>query len=227
LTLLDVDHYLARADYSSEVLVVNDGSTDATAAIVERFLHLIPNLRFLNYSEKNHGKGWAVRQGMLRARGNIRLFMDADNAVSVNQFENMLPFFKEGYEVIIGSRAIEGAELAPPQPWWRRVLGKGGYLFIQALAVPGIWDTQCGFKAFSEEAAHRIFGAAVIDQWCFDVETLALARQFGLRIKEIPVRWVNNPHSSVRWSSYFSTFRDLLKISFKLRKGEYNKEQRQ
>jgi dolichyl-phosphate beta-glucosyltransferase len=220
LTLVDIDRWLSRAEYSSEILVINDGSTDATAAIVERFAHLMPNLRLLNHAE-NRGKGWTVRQGMLQAHGNFRLFMDADNAVSVDQFDGMLPFLKEGYEVVIGSRTVKGAKLAPPQPLWRRLLGKGGNLFIQILAVPGIWDTQCGFKAFGEEAARKIFGAAVIDQWGFDVEALALARRFGFKIKEIPVRWANDPRSAVGGSAYFSTLRDVIRIGLKLRKGEY------
>ncbi len=221
LTLVDIDRQLSRAEYSSEILVINDGSTDATAAIVERFTRLMPDLRLLNHAE-NHGKGWTVRQGMLQAHGNFRLFMDADNAVSVDQFNNMLPFLKEGYDVVIGSRTVKGAKLAPPQSLWRRLLGKGGNLFIQALVVPGIWDTQCGFKAFSEEAARKIFGAAVIDQWGFDTEALALARRFGFKIKEIPVRWANHPYSAVGGRAYFSTLRDVWRVWRRLARGEYN-----
>ena len=161
---------------------------------------------------------------MLQARGNFRLFMDADNATSVDHFDKMLPFFKEGYGVVIGSRTAKGAHLEPPQPLWRRILGKGGNLIIQALATPGIWDTQCGFKAFSEEAAEKIFRTSVIGGWGFDVEALVLAKLYGFKIKEIPVRWVNDERSKVNGGAYFSTLADVVKIRLKLWKGEYNKK---
>ncbi len=221
LTLVDVDRRLSRAEYSSEILVVNDGSTDATVAVVERFKHLTPYLRLIELKE-NLGKGYAVRQGMLAARGNFRLFMDADNATSVDQFDKMLPFLKEGYDVVIGSRTAKGARLEPPQPFWKQLLGKAGNLAIQALAVPGIWDTQCGFKAFSEAAAVKIFGLMRVDGWGFDVEALVLAKRLGFKIKEVPVRWVNDARSTVGLKAYFSTLADVLHIRLRLARGEYN-----
>jgi dolichyl-phosphate beta-glucosyltransferase len=220
LTLADIDRKLSAVEYSSEVIVVDDGSRDATVAIVRQMGRIMKNLRVIE-NPVNHGKGWAVRKGMLAAKGNWRLFTDADNSTSIDQFANMAPFFKEGYAVVIGSRAAKGAKLVPAQPWYRQVLGKVGNLIIRTLAVPGVRDTQCGFKCFSEEAAERIFSVARVDRWGFDVEALALARTFGYRVKEIPVTWVNSTESKVKGSAYLSTLIDVWRIRRALRNGTY------
>ncbi|MEK7568051.1 MAG: dolichyl-phosphate beta-glucosyltransferase [Patescibacteria group bacterium] len=220
LTLIDVDKHLSRADFSYEIIVVNDGSKDATSEIVKRFSHLIKNLRLIDNKE-NHGKGWVVRQGMLEAKGNVRIFTDADNSTSIDQFFKMMPHFKEGYDVVIGSRDIEGSRLVPPQPAYKRFAGNIGNLIIQVLLLPGIWDTQCGFKAFSEEAAEKIFKIAKIDRWGFDVEALALAKEFGYKIKEIPVVWVNDLSSHVSASAYLQVLLEVLKIKWLLITKKY------
>ena len=230
LTLMDVDKKLSEAEYSSEVIVVDDGSTDNTVQVVKNFSNAMQNLRVVENAE-NHGKGWVVREGMLAARGNWRLFMDADNSTSVDQFEHMMPLLsagggsayggKESYDVVIGSRAVPGAKLEPPQGLLRQILGRMGNRLIQALVIPGIKDTQCGFKCFSEESAERVFRVATIDRWGFDVEALALARHFGYKVKEIPVRWVNDTDSRVKGSAYLSTLRDVFMVRRKFSRGEY------
>ncbi|MEK7555246.1 MAG: dolichyl-phosphate beta-glucosyltransferase [Patescibacteria group bacterium] len=220
LTLIDIDKHLSGAGYSYEIVVVNDGSKDATPEIVKRFSHLIKNLRLID-NQENHGKGWVVRQGMLESKGDIRLLMDADNATSVDQFSKMIPHLKEGYQVVIGSRDIEGAKLIPPQPWYKRQLGNIGNLFIQILLLPGIWDTQCGFKAFTKEAAEKIFSLTKIDRWGFDPEALALAKKFGYKIKEIPVTWVNNPISRVKITTYIQVLLEVVKIKWWIITGKY------
>lgn len=220
LTLVDIDRHLSEAEYSYEIIVVNDGSKDSTADVVNRLEHLVKNLRIID-NEENHGKGWVVRQGMLASKGNWRLFTDADNSTSIDQFNKMIPYFKEGYDVVIGSRAVKGAELKPAQPWYRQILGKAGNVFLQVLILKGIKDTQCGFKCFSEEAAERIFKIAKIDRWGFDIEALALARKFGYKIKEMPVVWVNDTRSSVGLGAYLTTFVEAVKIKLWLRKGKY------
>lgn len=221
-TLIDVDKKLSDAEYSSEVIVVSDGSKDATAEIVRRFAEHMRNLKLIDNKE-NHGKGWVVRQGMLSAKGNWRLFMDADNSTTVDQFGLMMPFLKEGYGVLFGSRAIAGAKLVPPQPWYRQIAGRAGNLIIQLLALPGIKDTQCGFKCFSEEAAERVFRSAKIDRWGFDVEALALAKLFGFRIKEMPITWANDVNSTVGLKAYASTLLDVVRVWWGIKKGTYLK----
>jgi dolichyl-phosphate beta-glucosyltransferase len=221
LTLIDVDKHLSEQEYSYEILVVNDGSTDATAEIVERFKPLIENLKILNLAT-NRGKGAAVRQGMLAAKGNWAVFMDADNSTSIIEFNKMMPYFDEGYEVVIGSRAVRGAKLNPAQPIHKQIAGKLGNLFIQLLLLRGIRDTQCGFKCFSEEAAKRIFSLGKIDRWGCDVESLALARALGYKIKEMPVYWVNDRRSHVNILSYFQVLIETVKIKWWLWRKAYN-----
>ncbi len=221
LALIDIDKHLSEQEYSYEILVVNDGSTDATAEIVERFKPLIENLKILNNKE-NRGKGAVVRDGMLAARGNWRVMMDADNSTSVVEFNKMIPYLEEGYEVVIGSRSVKGAKLNPPQNIFKQLAGKLGNLFVQILLLRGIWDSQCGFKCFSEEAAGRIFSIAKIDRWGFDVETLALARALGYQIKEMPIHWVNDASSRVHWNSYLQVLWEAIKVRWWLWKKSYD-----
>jgi dolichyl-phosphate beta-glucosyltransferase len=219
-TLLAMDAYLSRVNYPYEIVVVNDGSRDATADVVRNMTKVVKNLKLVDIKE-NHGKGSVVQHGMLAAKGDVRLFMDADNSTSVDQFENMIPFLKEGYGVVIGSRAVSGAKLTPPEPFYRQLIGKALNLVVQAMVLPGVWDTQCGFKAYTAEAAEKIFGVSKVSTWGFDVETLALARRFGYRIKEIPVRWVNDTRSHVKFSGGLQFLRDIARIRWWLWTGAY------
>jgi len=167
------------------------------------------------------GKGYTVREGMLAAYGRIRLFADADNATDISHFEAMRAFFDKGYEVVICSRDPKdaaGAKQAVSQVWWKRLLGNMGNLYIQWMAVPGIWDTQCGFKAFRDFAAEKIFNSAKINRWAFDVETLALAKRFGYKIGIVPANWINDPRTSVKFGSYFRTLWEVFKINRRLKK---------
>ncbi len=225
LTLIDVDRHLSGAKYPYEIIVVDDGSTDDTAEIVERFAKFIPNLRLLQRevkkSKKGNTKGFAVQLGMLEAKGRYRLFMDADNSTSVDQFEKMIPLFEKGREVVIGSRAHKGSELTPAQPILRQIPGKMGNIFIQVLLLPGIWDTQCGFKAFSEKATKEIFGLQRVAGWGFDVEVLSLAKWLGFDIGQIPVVWVNDLDSRVGLNAYIQVLLDTMRIRYWLWRGVY------
>lgn len=220
LTLIDADRHLSEQEYSYEIIVVSDGSTDATAEVVGRFQPLIENLKLIDNKE-NRGKGAVVRQGMLAAKGNWRVFMDADNSTAIVEFNKMLPYLDEGYEVIIGSRAVRGAKMSPPQAIIKRIAGRLGNWFVRWILLKGIKDSQCGFKCFSEEAAKRIFSLARIDRWGFDIEALALARALGYKIKEMPVYWVNDPRSHVRFTSYFQVFWEAAKVRWWLWRKAY------
>jgi len=221
MTLVDVDKHLTQQEYSYEIIVVNDGSTDKTAEIVKRFMPLVKNLKLADQGE-NKGKGAAVRLGMLTARGNWRVFMDADNSTSVIEFNKMLPYFKEGYEIVICSRSAKGSVLKPAQPIHKQALGKLGNLFVQLMLLKGLKDTQCGFKGFSEEVAHKIFMTTKIDNWAFDIEALALARIMGYKIKEIPVVWTNHPYSHVKLGDYVRLLWDMIRIKWWLWRKKYN-----
>jgi glycosyltransferase involved in cell wall biosynthesis len=219
--LVAMDHALSKSDFSYEMLVIDDGSPDKTAEIVSRMAGMIRNLQVVSLPE-NLGKGGAVRQGMLMAKGQVRLFTDADNSTSLDQFEKMIPYFKQGYAIVIASRAVAGAKLDPPEPFYRQVIGKALNLIVQALLLPGIWDTQCGFKAFTAEAAERVFKESRIPGWGFDVEILSLAKSMGFRIKEMPVRWVDDSRSHVKFSGGLQFLRDIIRIRWWLWRGEYS-----
>ena len=213
-TLLAVDQYLQKQLFDYEILVVSDGSRDKTAQIVADFKKNVKNLKLID-NKANHGKGWVVRQGMLAALGQVRLFMDADNATSVDHFDKMKPYFEQGADVVIGSRDtkdVKGAKQAVPQPWLKQQLGNLGNLLIQIGAVWGVWDTQCGFKAFSSQAAQNIFSRSKIDRWGFDIEALALARKLRYKIAIVPVYWINNPYSRVNLKGYLMTFKELFQV---------------
>jgi len=220
-TLRAIDEYLKKQDYSYEILVVSDGSQDRTVEVAQELTQKIQNLRVIVQKE-NHGKGYAVRKGMLTAKGEWRVFMDADNATTIDHVEKLWPEFKKGHEVVIGSRDIKGAEIAVRQAWWRQRLGDVFNLIVQVLSgLWGIWDTQCGFKGFSANAAQKIFSRCVIDRWAFDVEVLVIAKKFGFSIKEIPVRWVNDKESKVTFSGMVKMLLEVLQIAVNNIVGKY------
>lgn len=220
MTLFDIDKNLSQMDYSYEIIVVDDGSKDNTAEVVEKLTSIIKNLYLID-NEENKGKGGVVAQGMLEAKGTIRLFTDADNSTTIDQFSKLLPYFKEGYQVVIGSRQAKDAEISVKQPLYRQIIGKVGNLFIRLMAVPEIEDTQCGFKAFTQEAAREIFSRLTIKRWGFDVEVLAIARILGYKIKEVGIRWVNDPLSLVRGSAYLKTLIEVLKVRLNIWRKKY------
>jgi dolichyl-phosphate beta-glucosyltransferase len=231
-TLQSLDGYLRNQNYDYEILVVNDGSKDKTAEVAENLKLKIRNLKLIN-NKINQGKGAVVKQGMLEAKGEYRLFADADNSTSIDQTEKMWPYFKKtcpepaegGYDVVIGSRDVKGAVLDPPQPWLRNViLGEGFKLFRKiVIGLWGIEDTQCGFKCFSKKAVEDIFPRCKINRFAFDPEILIIAKKLKYKIKEIPVYWRNDPESKVNSKSIFKMALDLVKIKYNLIIGKYEK----
>lgn len=216
-TLFEIDKYLRQQQYEYEIIVVSDGSKDRTVEVVRNLQSQIPNLKLINNKE-NHGKGFVVRQGMLEAKGEYRLFTDADNSTSIDQVEKLLPYFKEGFDIVIGSRDVKGAVLANPQPWLRRViLGNGFNLLVQMIVgLWGIWDSQCGFKILTTKAAGDILPRCKIDRWAFDPEILIIGKKLGYKIKEAPIIWVNDLESKVKFKGMVRMGFDLLKIRWNL-----------
>ena len=211
-TLKKIDGYLRKQSYSYEILVVDDGSKDKTGEVAESFREKIKNLRAISYKE-NKGKGYAVRLGMLQAKGDYRLFTDADNSAPIEQIEKFWPEFEKGFEIVIGSKLIEGAVIGLPRSWWRIILTKGFNLLRKIIL--NLWeikDTQAGFKCFKKEAAERIFPECKINGFAFDIEILILARRNGFYIKEVPLYCKNYPESRVGWRAAAEMGLDLLKI---------------
>lgn len=170
-----------------EVLVVNDGSADDTARILRRLQNTHSSLQIINLPS-NLGKGAAVQRGMLKSAGEWSLFMDADSSTHIEEIKKLWPFRHE-YDVIIGSRHLQNDSIKQPQPWLRRLAGRTGNFLIQSLLLPGITDTQCGFKLFKNSVAYHLFSRQTMTGWSFDIEILALARQLDYSIKEVPISW--------------------------------------
>lgn len=211
-TLQEMNKYLQQQSYDYEIIVVDDGSKDKTADAVREQFSAVKNLRLINNKE-NHGKGYVVRQGMLEAKGEYRIFTDADNSTSIDQIEKMWPEFEKGFEIVIGSRDIKGAVIATPQPWVRRRLGDIFNLIVQVISGSwGIWDTQCGFKGFTKKAVEEIFPKCKINRWAFDVEILVLSKKLGYKMKEIPVTWINDPDSKVKLEGMIRMLFEVLQV---------------
>jgi len=226
-TLTEVDSYLRTRDYDYEILVVNDGSGDKTVEIAKNLIPGIKNLRVTGYN-RNQGKGYAVRFGMMEAKGDFRLFSDADNSTSVDQVEKMWPEIEKGADIVIGSRDIKGAVLDPPQPWIRQMLLGEGFKLFRKLVL-GLWkieDTQCGFKCFSKEAAENIFPKCRISRFAFDPEILIIAEKMGYKIKEIPIYWKNDLESKVKFKSILKIALDLFVIKLNSLRGFYEKKKK-
>ncbi len=197
-TLVDLNEKLRSVSDSREILVVNDGSRDDTAAVVEALYGTISGLRLIG-GDENRGKGHALRTGMLAARGAIRVMADADGATDWRDLDALIaPIAAGDCAVVIGSRYIDGARVEVKQPWLRRVFSRLANRLIQRLLLPGVVDAHCGFKAFSADAASRLFSVASTDGWSIDLEILALCRKWELGFVEIPVRWCDDDRSQVR-----------------------------
>lgn len=185
--------YLGQKDYEYEIIVADDGSTDNTVAIANKFGDKVKAYAL----PKNTGKGAAVRMGMLKAKGDIRIFTDADFSTPIYEIEKIIYSLKNNFDIVIGSRALDYGMVKEHQPFYREFMGKMFNKFVQLLVIKGIKDTQCGFKGFTEEAAINIFSKAKIDGFSFDVEALYLANKAGYRIDEVPVEWYNDDRSKV------------------------------
>jgi len=220
-TLSKVVGYLQDKPFSWKVLVVDDGSTDDTAALVrERFGD---NKAVQLISVPHGGKGWAIKQGMLRAKGQYCFLCDADLSMPIEQLSRFLPPTGPDSDIVIGSREVPGARRIG-EPLTRHLMGRIFNLLVRFIVVPGLQDTQCGFKCLKGEVAQELGKMQRLKGFGFDVELLFLAHKLNLRVTEIPIDWHYRSHSKIRpLIDSLSMVRELLIIRWNYLTGRYGK----
>jgi len=207
-TVLD---FLKKQSYAFEIIVSDDGSQDRTAALAGELLKEFPHQVLV--APENRGKGHAVRQGMLAAIGDYILFTDADLSTPIEEVLKFLTHLEKDQDVVIGSRALPGSQVEIHQNFLRETMGKVFNRIAQLWTFKGIHDSQCGFKCFRREAAHKLFSLQKLDGFSFDVEIVYLAQKLGFRLLELPVIWRNSAQSRVRvFRDPFMMFWDVLRI---------------
>lgn len=220
-TLRQVAEFLTTREYTWEVVVADDGSTDATAQLVGQFAQDDPRVRLLRLSHQ--GKGGAVREGMLEANGQFRFLCDADLSMPIEQVERFLPPRVKGLDLAIGSREVSGARRIG-EPAYRHLMGRFYNALVRLLAVPGFRDTQCGFKCFRGEIVPLLFRRQTMDGFAFDVEVLFLAQKEKLNIGEIGIDWHFRQRSKVRpLRDALAMTGDLLNIRWHNWRGRYDR----
>ncbi len=213
-SLRRIESFMALQRYDWECIVSSDGSKDRTVEWVSDFVKTHPSGRFkLLSNEKNEGKGFTVRRGILASRGKFILVTDADLSAPIKEVDKLINALESGYDIAIGSRAVraEGADVQ--QSLKRRVAGRVFNFLVRLIILKGFLDTQCGFKCFKKEAAFKLFGMQKLNGFSFDVEILYLAKKYGFKIKEVAVMWRQAPGTHVRLArDSFAMIKDLLKI---------------
>lgn len=208
----EVVDYAAQRSFPTELIIVDDGSSDDTAKVAEQAVAgRLPRQVLRNAT--NQGKGYSVQRGILEATGRYVGFVDADMSTPISEANKLLETLEGGTDVAIGSRAVSGAMIEQHQPWWREKAGQLFGLFTRLVLLPGIYDSQCGFKFFTRTAAREIFARQKLSGWAFDAELLYLARCLGYTVAQVPVRWRNDPETKVKMlSDGPRMFIDVLRI---------------
>ncbi len=213
-TLSAICDYLKTKDFKYEVLVVDDGSSDLTIAKAEASDLFKENTLKVIKNGANRGKGFSIKNGILSSCGDYVLMSDADMSTPIDEFDKLINYTSEGYDIVIGSRSVETSDIRVRQPWYREKMGKTFNFFVKTLlGMKDFSDTQCGFKLFKGDVARDIAEDLKIEGFCFDPEMLYIAGKKGCKVKEVGVIWDNSPESRVTiMASSLSMFLDLFKI---------------
>jgi glycosyltransferase involved in cell wall biosynthesis len=212
--------FLKAQPYTAEVVVVENGSTDRTYSLAQGYTATIPGLKVIH--EEQRGKGLAVKRGMLEARGEYRFICDADLSMPIAEIHKFLPPALPSMEIAIGSREAAGA-IRYEEPGYRHFIGRVFNLMVRVMALPGLQDSQCGFKMFRGDIAEKVFPLQTLGGMSFDVEVLFIARRKGYRITEVAIPWYFNPDSRVRlFRDSFRMFFDLVSIRLNALRGRYD-----
>jgi dolichyl-phosphate beta-glucosyltransferase len=223
--LVEILAYLDVQPFSFEVIIVDDGSQDGTAEMVERFTAENSKVHLIRLPQ-NRGKGYAVKTGMLKACGKLRLFADADGATPISELAGLKKAIEAGADVAVASRALRDDSHTVKTKFHRKLMGTDFNFIVRTLTVKGINDTQCGFKLFSAEAANSAFSLQHIQDFGFDVEVLYICQKKGWRIVEVPVNWTDIPGSKVRLiRDSLRMFKDVVKIRVNDWRGAYQDAQ--
>ncbi len=214
-TIEAIERYLEGKQIPYELILVDDGSVDGTRLIMERAAERNP-LVSVEALPHNRGKGRAIATGVAEARGSEVLVTDADLSTPIEELEKLQAALDNSAGVAIGSRSIKGSRVEISQPIYRVLMGKTFNLIVQALLLPGIWDTQCGFKLFRADVAHTVFNGLTSERFGFDPEVLYRAKKRGVKIAEVPVVWRHSAPTKVKaMSSSLDMLKDVLKVRFK------------
>jgi len=209
--------YLESNKYNFELIVVDDGSKDRTPDIVKEYIKKKLCVKLL-INPKQTGKGYSVKRGMLAAGGDYLFFSDADLSTPIEEIEKLLTRLRGGCDVAFSSRALSNSQVIVREAWYRDTMGKIFGFLVRRLALPGVRDSQCGFKGFRRDAAMKLFSLQRLDGFAFDVEILFIARKLGFRLEEIPVRWVDSPKSKV--NPIIDSMKMLIEL-FRIRINDY------
>ena len=223
-SLTEIDSYLRQQPYDAEVIIVENGSVDRTHEVALKFASTLEYVRVIQSPDNLRGKGLAVKQGMLQARGQWRFICDADLSMRIDDLAQFLPPAANGYDLLIASREAPGARRVD-EPEYRHLIGRVNNLIIKLAALNDFEDTQCGFKMFSRDAAEDLFGVQRMNGIGFDVELLFIAKRRGYKIKEVPITWYYDSYSTMKlWDDSVKMLREILEIRQNWRRGVYAKK---